>query len=243
MPVNIKEYVRSIREIHTQVKVFQHGDLFLVYKDYRSEPGIIKWSLVKASTLPFNIYPFEIDPFKRLVREYEAFKYIRGFETPRVLLVDYKNIIMIREYIRGSNNLEVLNSKIDAIGESLKTIHMQGVSLGDVKTSNFIYEEGKGKWFIIDAEQAVRGATSEMMIWDLLVFLSTYLFSFLESPSKYPLFRKSMLSFLSAYLEGNAERNSLSKAARSLQIRLLASLLLPHPYSRIFLEAIRDGRV
>lgn len=236
----MKNLFESLKGVHFQVKIIDLGGLRLVVKEYGREPGVLKWAFIKASTLPFQMYPFETSPFNRLTREVKAFKSLRGFMTPRVILVDYRDILLVREFVNGSNDSQILDQHVEELGLALSIVHNQGFSLGDSKVDNIVFNPETEKWFIIDGEQVVESATPQTMIWDLLLFLSSYLLLTIErSPRRLLDFRRRMLLFLNSYLENIGARKDLSNAARTSQVKLISSLMLPYPYSRVFLETIR----
>ncbi|WP_434731373.1 hypothetical protein WLZ34_00105 [Thermogladius sp. KZ2Tp1] len=238
----MRNIVDSIREVHLQVKVVELGDVRVVVKEYGREPGILKWAFIKASTIPLQVYPFEVKPLNRLEREVRAFKELRGFSTPRVILVDYRDALIAREFVEGTNDVEVVKKQLDRLGEVFSETHNYGYSLGDTKLDNLVYSERGDEWYVIDCEQAVSPARPQAMIWDLLVFLTSYLFATLEK-NVFALagFREQMSVFLRSYLERSDNRVEIASSAGTYLVKLVSSLMLPYPLSRAFIEALRSS--
>ena len=107
------------------------------------------------SNLAIGKYPFEQDPSERLEREVNFMRHAENcFDKPQILLVDYSNNTLIRDFIGGDiysyNAPSIIHYKV---ARELGKCHEHGWALGDAKISNFVYTSGEHV-YIVDAEQA-----------------------------------------------------------------------------------------
>jgi tRNA A-37 threonylcarbamoyl transferase component Bud32 len=197
-----------------------------VVKEY-SSPWAAKWTMVMVAAA--GVRPMRLSPVERLASEYAFLRLLRrvGFRTPGILLVDPRRILMAREYVEG-RLLEAAVGEEDPfreLGRLMRRLHSAGVTLGDVKPSNFLVPRGGGGIYLIDCEQAARGGSAP---WDVASFL--YLLAPLGRRRGAAAVERSAIAFLEGYAGGDgggigALEEALEAAPRYLAP--LSPLLMP----------------
>jgi len=231
--------INSIEEVFRQVKIIDFNGVKLVVKEYTSERGIIKWFLIKAAGLTSQVYPYTFKPVERMKREIDFFEGSILNNTPKIIVKDWLNKLIIREYIDG-NNVNPLNREdVVKVAKTIADIHECGYSLGDSKYTNFIISNDRV--YIVDAEQAIYTDRYEYMYWDIMVFLTTLIYSLIEKMSvKATSLSKSLIEvFISKYLEYGGRRSErVLECYNRFNYRTLIYILLPIPYSLHYVNAL-----
>lgn len=218
--------------------VLVNGRLY-VEKTYNVEPGIIKWYLIAASNSAIGVYPFKLKPLERLEREV-AFLTSKNtcFEKPSILIVDYVNFKLLREYVRGDTySFSAPSSVHYALGRELGKCHEKGWALGDTKISNFVY--GDGILYVVDAEQAISDGKPEYYAWDLLVLASTLSIDGYAKTFRLEDRERVFGSILRGYLDGNSKGLEVLSVLKD-QMKILVYLLVPFPLSHVFYRKIEE---
>jgi len=169
--INIDTSIIDTAELH------EYDKGIVVIKQYMGLPGI-KWllaSLVASISKKFSILPGE-----RLLNEYKAIIELNKYDMPtrHVLVVDPISYTMVFEFVEGESlaNLLPEESSITLrayklMGELLASIHRIGLTIGDTKPSNFVYNIKEDKIYPIDLEQAKKTDSIEERAWDIAMFI------------------------------------------------------------------------
>lgn len=218
--------------------VMVNGKLY-VEKTYNVEPGVMKWYLIAASNFAFGVYPFKLKPLERLEREVTFLTSKNTcFEKPDIVIVDYMNLKVIREYVRGETyNFSAPPPVHYSIGRELGKCHEAGWALGDTKISNFIYDDGR--IYVVDAEQAVNDGKPEYYAWDLLILASTLSIDGYAKTFRIEDRERVFGSILRGYLDGNTKGLEVLSVLRD-QMKILVYLLVPFPLSHVFYRKIEE---
>jgi tRNA A-37 threonylcarbamoyl transferase component Bud32 len=153
-----------------------------VKKSYGEIVGITKWII---ANFPFVqlLYPFETDPWKRMVREYLFFvNPPRAVRTPIIIGYYPNELVIIREYIDGK---KIMLSTDDAVrlGEKLAEMHNENYCLGDTKPSNFVVLNNE--LYVIDAEQAIKECYEDAYrVWDVLFHILAVSITYTGAPPR-----------------------------------------------------------
>lgn len=180
--------ITLLDRIVSQSEVVERLGVKYVLKKFTGETSL-KW--FPLSTFLGFVYPFTYDPLERLERELSFFSKKWGFKTPKIVEVDKENRRILREYVEG----RVLDIDTDAVklGKVLGEVHKEGWALGDVKLTNFLVGDDNSV-YVIDAEQAISGAETQHMAWDLYLALLMVSYVYIKSPSRFEEFLKDFLS-------------------------------------------------
>ncbi|MEO3993174.1 MAG: hypothetical protein QN229_02535 [Desulfurococcaceae archaeon TW002] len=173
----------------SQSEIIERSGTKYVLKSFTGEKSSFKW--FPLSTFLGFVYPFTYNPTERLERELAFFSKEWGFfKTPKIVEVDKENHKILREYVDG----RILDTDIDAnkLGKVLGEIHKEGWALGDVKLTNFLISSND-LVYVIDAEQAVSGAGTQHMAWDLYLVLLIASYTYIKSPTKFEEFLENFL--------------------------------------------------
>lgn len=225
--------------ITKQTRLVMIDGRLYVEKTYSVEPGIIKWYLVAASNLAFGVYPFKLKPAERLEREVAFMTSSNScFEKPGLILVDYINLKLVREYLKGEPySFHAPPFVHYLLGRELGKCHERGWSLGDTKASNFIYWDGRV--FIVDAEQAVREDQPEYSAWDLLVLVSTLAIDGYAKALHLEDRERVFDNILRGYTEGNSKSKEVFDLLKN-QMKALVYFLVPFPLSHTFYKKLEE---
>jgi tRNA A-37 threonylcarbamoyl transferase component Bud32 len=227
-------------EASKQVRYLIVNGRVYVVKKYASEPGLIKWFLISASNLAIGKYPFKLDPFERLKREVYFMRYSkRGFSKPEILVVDYSNIMLTREFVKGDvYGYSAPGSVHYEVARHLGVCHEDGWVLGDPKISNFIYS-AEGRVYIVDAEQAIREYSSDYSAWDLLVYVSTLTIDgYVKALYSRDVYDSILENIITGYLQGNTNSKDVFKTLLTREFKALIYFFIPFPFNYTFVKKI-----
>ncbi len=216
-----------------------------IWKKYTHEYGLVKWLVIQLASLPIAVYPFEMDPEKRMTRELVFMTdNVKQTKTPKIHIVDWIDYTVVREYIPGKSFEPTLwRQDYIEIGRVLARVHLDGYVLGDTKYLNFL-KSSSGEYYIIDAEQAIKSNKNEYRFWDILVFLITciYRMMYVKLLSSLDFFPEMIEGFLQGYSEetgSDKEVIDILKTISRINYKTIVYVLLPLPYSVAFLKTIR----
>ncbi|MEM4541763.1 MAG: hypothetical protein QW159_01245 [Desulfurococcaceae archaeon] len=224
-----------------QSRLIMIGNKVYIEKTYSAEPGIIKWYLVSVSNLAVGVYPFKLKPHERLENEVEFMRSKNTcFNKPEVVLVDYINLKLIREFVKGKvYNLQAPPLIHYLIAREIGKCHERGWAFGDSKITNFLYE-GENL-YVVDAEQATSSGKVEYYAWDLLVLVSTLLIDgYIKALFSEADREKAFENIIRGYLEGNSNGLEVLKLLKTTQFKTLLYLLIPFPLSYMFYRKIEE---
>ncbi|MGC8556389.1 MAG: hypothetical protein ACP5NG_05250, partial [Conexivisphaera sp.] len=158
------EFYSTTRELEAECP---WGTLRAVVKEYGS-PWAAKWVMARVAAA--GIREMRFSPAERMAAEYAFTRLLRlaGLSTPRVLLVDPGRLVAVKEYVEGVLLERAVGDErpFRELGRILGRLHSAGVTLGDVKPSNFLV--APSSIYLIDCEQAMRGGSAA---WDVASFL------------------------------------------------------------------------
>ena len=152
---------------------------------------------------------------QRTIRESEIMSEVKkfGIHTPLVYFVDVENCNIIMEKIDGVLVQDLPNSKLvricKDIGKSVGIMHKNGISHGDLTTSNFIVS--KENMFIIDFGLASRTLKSDDHAVDLRLFKE------ILNSAHADVFEKAWSNFLSGY-KSSVGKERFSKITNKVMI-------------------------
>lgn len=223
-----------IKEVNmlSQSTIIEINGKKYVKKSYGEIAGITKWVIVNFPFIQL-LYPFETDPWKRMIREYSFFiNPPRTVKTPKILEYNPNELVLIREYIGGRE--PSLNGE-DAVmlGEKLADIHNEDYCLGDTKPSNFILLNNEV--YVIDAEQSIKECYEDAYkIWDTLFHLLAVTITFTgASPRRLSNYAED---FLHAYLKKYPKALDYGTIKRIVWIFSLINPLFGTKIQRILFE-------
>ncbi len=231
-----------IDDVIKQVEVVEVGGRKLVLKKYSSEPGLVKWFVVKSLSLPLQIYPYTMNSRERMSREIEFFSTKPGGVcTPEIVDVDWDQLTMLREYVDGEHLIPSISvDKVSCIAETLYKIHSSNYCLGDSKYSNFLLVNS-GRVYIIDAEQSVKCSLDYMKAWDTVVFLTTIVYAL--GPVKAILETEEITSFMKSFIEKYIDYGGVDyvrEIGDNMKLKTLVQVLLPPPYSIKLIQLVKE---
>ncbi|MCC6034005.1 MAG: hypothetical protein LM567_00680 [Desulfurococcaceae archaeon] len=227
-------------EASKQIRYLIVNGRVYVVKKYASEPGLIKWFFISTSNLAIGKYPFKLDPFERLKREVYFMRHSkRGFNKPEILVVDYSNMVLVREFIRGDVYSYSAPSSVHyEVARQLGMCHEDGWVLGDSKISNFIYSVEKHV-YIVDAEQAIREYSLDYSAWDLLVYVSTLTIDgYVKALYSRDVYDSIIENIITGYLQGNSNGREVFKTLLIREFKVLTYFLIPFPFNHVFVKKI-----
>ncbi len=222
--------IRGLSPLIEQVEIVERGGKSIVIKRYGSIPGILKWLVVTVPPISMY-YPLETSPTTRMMRE-ETFllKPPRNITVPKILRIDYLNLIMEREHVEGRHPNLQCTDDLFRIGEALGLIHAQDYCLGDTRIENFLLTP-QGNVCIVDAEQSLTDCNKQVhKMWDLLLLL---VFLLLEDPVQGRVsYRERVRTILESYTKHWSLSWDVMKNIKPLLI------LLPFPYLTILKDEV-----
>lgn len=225
----------------SQSRLVMFSGKIYVEKTYAAEPGIIKWYLVTVSNLAVGVYPFKLKPPERLEQEV-AFMRSKDtcFNKPELILVDYINLRLLREFVKGKGYSFQAPSLVHyLIAREIGKCHERGWAFGDSKITNFLYDDEK--LYVIDAEQATSNGKPEYYAWDLLVLVSTlsidgYVKALYSETNRERVFD----NIVRGYLDGNSNGLEVLKLLKTNYFKSLLYLLVPFPLSYMFYKKVEE---
>lgn len=194
----------------------------IVVKDY-SSPWGAKWIVARVAAA--GIREMRLAPMERLSAEYAFTRSLRsiGLLTPRILLVDPRRPLMAREYVEGVLLERAVGEEAPfrELGRLMGRLHSLGVTLGDVKPSNFLISRPGASLYLMDCEQAMLGGSAP---WDVASFL--YFLAPLGRVRGWEAVRRSATSFLEGY-SSTGDVVTLRSALSTRYLAPLSPLLQP----------------
>ncbi len=222
--------IRGLSPLIEQIEIVEREGKSIVVKRYGSVPGILKWLIVTVPPIAMY-YPLETSPTTRMIRE-ETFlrKPPKNITVPKILSIDYLNLVMEREYVEGRHPVLQSTDDLSRIGEALGLIHAQDYCLGDTRIENFLLTP-QGTVCIVDAEQSLTDCNKQTYkMWDLLLLL---VFLLLEDPVQGRIsYRERVKTILEAYTKQWNVSWDVMKSIKPLLI------LLPLPYLTILKDEV-----
>ncbi len=216
-----------------------------IWKKYTNEYGLVKWLVIQLASLPVAVYPFEMDPEKRMIREISFMSDTsKRTKTPKIYAVDWMDYSIVREYISGKSFDPTLwKEDYVEIGRVLAKVHLDGYVLGDTKYLNFLRTQ-EGEYYVIDAEQAIKSEKHEYRFWDILVFLVTCIYKIMYDKRLNALdfFPDMIEGFIKGYSEetgSNEQVINVLKTVSKINYKTIIYVLLPIPYNVTFLKTVR----
>ncbi|MCJ7560604.1 hypothetical protein MUO79_08305 [Candidatus Bathyarchaeota archaeon] len=224
------------------------NDVYLI-KAYPN--GIEKKVLVKRfkdwsgfKWFPLTLWSFGTRTFavlgrSRLARECAISEYLRceGFNVPKILHVNHNERLVFMEYIEGENlsnaikRIATSNSREKAekdlnrimrVGEILAQVHSLNVALGDTKPENIIVNPND-KIYLLYFKQASRDGDKAWDVAEFLYFSGHYLQPLYSNGKAESIAR----SFISGYLRGGGDANTIKKAGASKYTRVFSVFTMP----------------
>jgi Kae1-associated kinase Bud32 len=172
----------------------------------------LKWML--ASVVALSARTFESRPMYRLANEYMGLMHLReiGVRTPRVFAIVPDEKVIVREHVAGQSLEEMVKSErmriqevlecAERFGDALGRLHQSGISMGDTKPTNLLYQGGDIT--VIDLEQAEEEGDYPWDVAEFLYYTATLVgFDVLEKIAE---------RFIEAYLR-NGNSRTLREAA------------------------------
>lgn len=175
----------------------------------------------------------------RLEKECAISEFLRceGVRVPKIVHVSHGERLVFMEYIEGENlssaikriatgkskdNAEKDIAKIEKVGKLFAQVHALGVTLGDTKPENVIFDPDDNV-YLLDFEQASHGGDKA---WDVAVFLY-YSGHYLQ-----PLYSKGKaesiaIAFVKGYMQGGGDVNTIKKAGHSKYTRIFSVFTMP----------------
>jgi len=235
-------FLSYLDSFFSQTRVVEVNGVKRVVKNYRSEPGLIKWFLIRASGVVTRVYPYTLDPAARMKREVEFMTNPKcPVKRPRVIEADWNEMVVVREYVEGRHIDPANPAEYSSIGRTLAELHTAGFALGDSKIYNFIITPG-GSIYVVDGEQAIETSDTSYMYWDLIVFTitSTYVLIEKQPLEAVQIARSAYRELLESYISNGGEtaRRVLAEHEK-FNYKPLLYILLPLPYNIIYSKIIR----
>lgn len=238
----IPSIIEILNNFLSQIKIIEFNDKKIVIKEYSREYGLFKWFLLKTGSDISKTYPYTIDPYERMMRETVFFEEMNSLiNVPNIFVKDWVNSLIIREYIDGDSSKPDYSDNLKNIAKIIASIHDYSYVLGDTKFYNFI--KTSNKYYIIDAEQAIRSNNEKYMYWDLFVFITISIYYVIN---KY-LTKATSISqyvineFLLNYINERGSRAlDVLKNYDSINYKSLIYILLPIPYSTQYIKVINS---
>ncbi len=203
------------------------------FKDWSS----FKW--FPLSLWSFGTRTFAVLGRYRLEKECAISEFLRceGFNVPKILHVSHNERLVFMDYIEGENLSSAIKriaaaksrekaekdlAKIERVGEVLARVHSLNVTLGDTKPENVIFDLDD-KVYLLDFEQASHDGDKA---WDVAVFLyySGHYLQPMYSNGKAEAIAKA---FVSGYLKGGGEVNTIKKAGNAKYRRIFSVFTMP----------------
>jgi Kae1-associated kinase Bud32 len=203
------------------------------FKDWSS----FKW--FPLSLWSFGARNFAVLGRSRLARECAISEFLRceGFNVPKILHVSHSERLVFMEYIDGEDLSNAIKriatatsrkkakedlAKITRVGKIFAQVHSLNVTLGDTKPENIIFDPDD-KIYLLDFEQASHDGDKA---WDVAVFLyySGHYLQPLYSNGKAESIARA---FISGYLKGGGDVNTIKKAGNSKYTRVFSVFTMP----------------
>ncbi len=175
----------------------------------------------------------------RLEKECAISEFLRcnGINVPKILHVSHSKRLVFMEYIEGENLISAIKriattsdmknaekdlAKIEKVGEIFAHVHALNVTLGDTKPENVIFDPNDNV-YLLDFEQASHDGNKA---WDIAVFLY-YAGHYLQPLYSNGKAESIAKAFISGYLKGGGEVNTIKKAGNSKYTRIFSVFTMP----------------
>lgn len=236
-------FIEVVEEFFKQTKILYIDNNPFIYKQYSKEPGLVKWFFIKATNLFVKAYPFALEPQSRMLRETSFMEdESKLVQTPHIIVKDWVSVSIIREYINGIHFDPYFDEKeYFRIGKEMALIHNSGYVMGDTKYTNFL--KTNNKFYVVDAEQAIRSNSYSYMFWDIFVFITTIIYKIMiDNPFRgKDLVRERISSFLNGYISAiEHDYYSILSNIDKFNYKTIIFVLLPYPYYTIFNNMIKQ---
>lgn len=236
------DLLELVNSFLSQIRVVEVDDRKFVVKRYSKESGIIKWLLIKAGCNLSKSYLYAMDPLERMERETSFMEKLHDqICTPRIVLKDWADLLVVREYIQGEPCKPDDASELKSVASLLARVHDLGYALGDTKFHNFVV--ASGKCCIVDAEQSIETSDEGYMYWDIFVFVTVLAYYAINRylTRAASSFKSTAKYFLERYVEARGREGlDLLRNYDKLNYRTVAYLLLPIPYSAYYLKIVEE---
>jgi tRNA A-37 threonylcarbamoyl transferase component Bud32 len=219
------------------IKAYPKGiEKKVVVKRFKDWSGF-KW--FPLSLWSFGARTFAVLGRSRLEKECAISEFLRceGFNVPKILHVSHNERLVFMEYIEGENLSSTIKriatsksrektekdlAKIMRVGKIFAQVHFLNVTLGDTKPENIIFDPDD-KIYLLDFEQASHDGDKA---WDVAVFLyySGHYLQPLYSNGKAESIARA---FISGYLKGGGDVNTIKKACASKYTRVFSVFTMP----------------
>jgi len=219
------------------IKAYPNGvEKKVLVKRFKDWSGF-KW--FPLSLWSFGARTFAVLGRSRLEKECAISEFLRceGFNVPKILHVSHNERLVFMEYIKGENLSNAIKriatsksrektekdlAKIMRVGEIFAQVHSLNVALGDTKPENIILDPDD-KIYLLDFEQASHDGDKA---WDVAVFLyySGHYLQPLYSNGKAESIARA---FISGYLKGGGDFNTIKKAGASKYTRVFSVFTMP----------------
>jgi Kae1-associated kinase Bud32 len=203
------------------------------FKDWSS----FKWFPLSLWSL--GARTFAVSGRSRLEKERAISEFLRcqGINVPKILHVNHNERLVFMEYIEGENFSSAIKriakakskeqaekdlAKMTQVGEIFAQVHSLNVTLGDTKPENIIFDPN-GKVYLLDFEQASHDGDKA---WDVAVFLY-YSGHYLQSLYSNGKAEAIAQAFISGYLKGGGDVNTIRKAGNSKYTRIFSVFTMP----------------
>jgi len=174
----------------------------------------------------------------RLEKECAISEFLRceGIRVPKIVHVSHSERLVFMEFIEGEDLSKAIKriaktkgkeaekdlAKIEKVGEIYAQVHALGVTLGDTKPENVIFDPDDNG-YLLDFEQASHEGDKA---WDIAVFLyyAGHYLQPLYSDGKAEAIAKA---FVNGYLKGGGDAGTIKKAANSKYTRIFSVFTMP----------------
>ncbi|MCW4053533.1 MAG: hypothetical protein NWE84_01250 [Candidatus Bathyarchaeota archaeon] len=219
------------------IKAYSNGvERKVLVKRFKDWSGF-KW--FPLSLWSFGARNFAVLGRTRLEKECAISEFLRceGIRVPKILHVSHSERLVFMEFIEGENLSSAIKriataktrdktekdlAKIEKVGEVFARVHALGVTLGDTKPENVIFDLDNNV-YLLDFEQAYHDGDKS---WDVAVFLyyAGHYLQPLYSNSKAEAIAKA---FVSGYLKGDGDIDAIKKAGDSKYTRIFSVFTMP----------------
>jgi len=219
------------------IKAYSNGvERKVLVKRFKDWSGF-KW--FPLSLWSFGARNFAVLGRTRLEKECAISEFLRceGIRVPKILHVSHSERLVFMEFIEGENLSSAIKriataktrdktekdlAKIEKVGEVFARVHALGVTLGDTKPENVLFDLDNNT-YLLDFEQAYHDGDKS---WDIAVFLyyAGHYLQPLYSNSKAEAIAKA---FISGYLKGDGDVDAIRKAGGSKYTRIFSVFTMP----------------
>ena len=219
------------------IKAYPNGvEKKVLVKRFKEWSGF-KW--FPLALWSFGARTFAVSGRSRLEKECAISERLRceGFNVPKILHVSHNERLVFMEYVEGENLSNAIKrittsksrekaekdvTKIMRVGEIFAQVHSLNVALGDTKPENIIFDPDD-KIYLLDFEQASHDGDKAWDVAEFLYYSGHYLQPFYSNGKA-----ESIASaFISGYLKGGGDFNTIKKAGASKYTRVFSVFTMP----------------